>query len=102
MKSIHPRQKICVCRLDGVSELRREIIGIYKRPDLNLKANIKVRFEEEEAVGSGLVCEYLVNAIKVADEGTPTSNGKPLIFFEGQQDHCLPVHDQSLLLMGTF
>lgn len=97
-----PRQKNCVCRIDGVSELRREIIGVYKKPGLNLKANIKVRFEEEEAVGSGPVREYVVNAIKVVDEGIPTPNGKPLIFFEGEQDHRLPIHDQSLRLMGTF
>ncbi|CAB3995641.1 E3 ubiquitin- ligase UPL2-like [Paramuricea clavata] len=77
-----PRQKICVCRIDG--------------------ANIKVRFEEEEAVGSGPVREYLVNAIKVVDEGILTPNGKPLIFFEGEQDHRPPIHDQSLRLMGTF
>ncbi len=27
---------------------------------------------------------------------------KPLLFFEGQPDHRLPVHDQSLRLTGTF
>ena len=96
------RQKICVCRLDGVVDFRREIIGVYKRPDLDLRANIRVRLDEEEAVGSGPVREFLVNAIKVVDEGIPISHGKPLIFFEGQEDHRLPLHDQSLRLMGSF
>lgn len=42
-----------MCRVDGESELRRDIMGIYKKPDLQLKSNPKVRFEEEDAVGSG-------------------------------------------------
>ena len=96
------RQRICVCRLDGVVEFRREVIGVYKRPDLDLRANLRVRFDEEEALGSGPVREFLVNAIKVVDEGIPNSHGKPLIFFEGKEDHRLPLHDQSLRLMGSF
>ena len=42
--------------------------------------------------------------MQVADEGIPSTSGrsKPLLFFEGQPDHRLPVHDQSLRLTGTF
>ena len=31
-----------------------------------------------------------------------SGKSKPLLFFEGQPDHRLPVHDQSLRLTGTF
>ena len=43
-------------------------------------------------------------AVQVTDEGIASTSGKskPLLFFEGQPDHRLPVHDQSLRLTGTF
>lgn len=99
-----PKQRFSVCRVDGKSELRRDIIGVYKKPDLNLQAVPKVRFEEEHGVGSGPVREFLVLAMEVVDEGIPSSSGqsKPLMFFEGEPDHRLPVHNQSLRLTGTF
>ena len=99
-----PKQRFTVCRVDGKGELGRDIISIYKKPDLKLRAVPKVRFEEEDAVGSGPVREFLVLAMDVVDEGIPSCSGqsKPLIFFEGQPDHRLPVHDQSLRLTGAF
>ena len=47
------KQRISVSRVDGVMELRKEIKGVYKKPDTNFKVNSKIRFEEEEGVGSG-------------------------------------------------
>lgn len=90
--------------MDGKSELRKEIIGIYKKLDLKLRAVPKVRFEELDGVGSGPVREFLVLAMEVVDEGIPSDSGrsKPLIFFEGQPDHRLPVYDQLLRLTGSF
>lgn len=42
--------------------------------------------------------------LQVADEGIPSSSvkSKRLSFFDGQPDHILPEHDQSLWLTGTF
>ena len=48
-----PTQHLCVGRMDGVSEMRRDILGIYKNPKTKLKVTPKVRFEDEAAVGSG-------------------------------------------------
>ncbi|CAH3149321.1 unnamed protein product, partial [Porites lobata] len=39
----------------------------------------KIRFEEEEGVGSGPLREYFVETIRVLDEGIPSSTGKPLL-----------------------
>ncbi|XP_028412049.1 uncharacterized protein LOC114534777 [Dendronephthya gigantea] len=97
-----PHQRFSVCRMDGVAELRRDIIGIYKNQKTNLRAKPKVRFEEEGAVGSGPVREFLSLAMKVVEEGIPSATSKPLIFLEGDKDHLLPIHDQSLRLTGTF
>jgi len=97
-----PAQRIFVSRMDGTTELRRDIMGIYKNPKTKLTANPRVRFEDEDGVGCGPVREFFVNAIKIIDEGIHSSSGKPLIFLEGQADHRLPIHDQSLRLTGAF
>lgn len=68
-----------VCRVDGVTELRREIMGVYKNPKVNLKLG-GTRFEEEEGVGSGPVREYFEESIRVVDEEISSSSGKPIIF----------------------
>ena len=62
-----------------------------------------MRFDEEDAVGDGPVREFLTQAIKVAEEGFPSSGaGKPIAFFEGEPDHRIPVHDSALRLTGSF
>ena len=42
--------------------------------------------------------------MKIADEGlsSPCGKTKPIIIFEGQTNHCVPIHDQSFRLMGVF
>lgn len=40
--------------------------------------------------------------MRLVDEGIPSASGKPLLFFEGQANHRIPVHDQSLRLTGAF
>lgn len=97
-----PAQRILVSQMDGTTELRRDIMSIYKNPKTKLTANPRVRFEDEDGVGCGPVREFFVNAIKIIDEGIHSSSGKPLIFLEGQADHRLPIHDQSLRLTGAF
>ena len=91
-----------VNQIDGAANLRRDIIGIYKNPKTNLRAIPRVVFEED-GVGNGPRREFLQCAMKTVEEGIlSTGSGKAMPFFEGQQDHCLPVHDQSLCLTGSF
>lgn len=97
-----PTQRLCVARMDGVSEMRRDILGIYKNPKTKLNVLPKVRLEDEVAVGSGPVREFLSNAMKIIEEGIPSSTSKPIVFLEGRKDHLLPVHDQKLRLTGIF
>lgn len=97
-----PQQRIFVSRLDGIDQLKKEVIGVYKNPKTNLRVGVKVRFEEEDAVGSGPVREYLSIAMNILDEGMSSSGSKKLLFFEGQMDHRLPVHNQSLRATGMF
>ena len=41
-------QRITLSRLDGISDIRKDIMGYYKQSQLKLKAHLKVRFEEED------------------------------------------------------
>lgn len=97
-----PAQRITVSRMDGINELRGDIMGIYKNPKTKLNVNPRVRFEGEDGVGCGPVREFFVNAIKIIDEGIHSSCGKPVVFLEGEADHRLPIHDQALRLTGAF
>ena len=97
-----PEQRIFVSRMDGDEQLKREVLGVYKNPQTNLRVGLKVRFEEEDAVGSGPVREYLSIAVNILDEGMLLSSNKKLLFFEGEADHRFPTHNQSLCVTGTF
>lgn len=96
-----PRQLFRVCRSEGVEQLKLDILGAYKNPNTNLKANLRVCFEGEEGVGTGPVREFLFYAVKLAGEGIdfPT---KPIIYFEGEEEHKVPVHNQALRQTGSF
>ena len=99
-----PRQLFSVCRMDGEEELKLDIFGNYKDKKKNFRAEPRVRFENEVGVGSGPVREFLLSAMRIVDEGLGSSGAatKPIIFFEGEKNHRIPIHDQSLRLMGSY
>jgi hypothetical protein len=81
--------------------MKRDILGLYKDPRKSLKACPKVRFEGEEGVGAGPVREFFVCALGIPREGM-SGTGRPVVYFEGEADHVLPVHNQMLQQMGAF
>lgn len=89
-------------RLDGPDQLKKDVIGVYENPSTKLRVGLKVCFEEEDAVGSGPVREFLTIAVNILDEGISSSGSKKLLFFEGHTDHRIPVHNQSLRVTGTY
>ena len=93
-----------VSRMEGSEALKGGIFVYYKDRKTKFRAHSRVRFEGEEGVVSGPVREFLLNAMKIADEGLSSPCGKtnPIIFFEGQTNHRVPIHDQSLRVMGAF
>ena len=96
-----PRQRFVVSREDGMEELKRDILSYYKDCSCKLNAKIRVKFEGEEGVGNGPIREFLLCAMKIAQDGI--GGGKRhIIFFEGEKDHILPVHDQTLRCTGSF
>ena len=49
-----PRQLFSISRMEGIEELKRDVLVAYKSKP-NLKARPRERFEEEEGAGSGRV-----------------------------------------------
>ncbi len=83
--------------------MKNDVLSVYKNPNTNLRVAPKVRFEDESAVGSGPIREFLSIAMKTIEEGiNDPATSKVTVFFEGQQDHRVPVHNQCLCLTGMF
>lgn len=98
----HP-QRIFLSRMDGVNELKNDIISLYKSPSTSLRVVPRVRFEDESAVGSGPIREFLSLAMKILEEGIDDpATSKATLFFECEEDHRIPVHNQCLRLTGMF
>ena len=90
-----------VLREDGIEELKRDILSCYKNNQCRLRAIPRVRFEGEEGLGSGPIREFLMCAMNIVQEGID-KHGKPLKFFEGEKEHKLPIHEQTLRCTGAF
>lgn len=78
-----PRQLFSVSRMEGNEELQCDILPHYKDRGNNFRAIPRVRFEDEEGVGSGPAREFLLSAMKIADEGLGSSRSreKPILFW---------------------
>ncbi len=85
------RQRFTVSREDRLEELKKDILGCYKSPQVKLRAKLRVKFEGEEGVGSGPIREFLLCAMKIVEDGVEKC-GKPFLFFEGEEDHKVPIH----------
>ena len=83
------RQRFMVSREDGLEELKKDILGCYKNPHIKLRAKPCIKFEGESGVGSGPVREFLLCSMKIVEDGIE-KEGKPLLFFEGEEDHKVP------------
>ena len=78
-----------------MEEFKRDILSHYK--DSRVKFNVKprVRFEGEEGVGNGPIREFFLCSMRIVCEGIG-GNSRPIIFFEGEKDHLVPIHDLTL------
>ena len=90
-----------VSREDGLEELKKDILGCYKNPCIKLRAKPRIIFEGESGVGSGPVREFLLCSMKIVEDGIE-KEGKPLLFFEGEEDYKVPIHNHALRCTGAF
>ena len=95
------RQRFMVSREDGLEEIKKDILGCYKNPCIKLRAKPRVIFEGESGVGSSPVREFLLCSMKIVEDGIE-KEGKPLLFFEGEEDYKVPVHNHALRCTGAF
>ncbi len=65
-----------------------------------LKLGFEFVLKKRMAVGAGPVGEFRTIAVNIIDEGIIWSGSKKLLFFKGQADHHLPVHNHSLQVTG--
>ncbi|KAJ7377519.1 hypothetical protein OS493_028502 [Desmophyllum pertusum] len=80
--------------------LFRDIVGIYKRADQDLRRRPDVTFEGEEGVDAGgPTLEFLWLALSQMKNG----DGREISLFEGaSHGHLLPIHRTSYLNSGLF
>ena len=98
----HYPDSVSLCQeRNGIDELKKDILSHYKDSQCKLKAKPRVRFEGEEGVGSGPIREFLLCTMLIPQDGIGGIR-KPVIFFEGEQDHLIPIHDQTLRCTGSF
>ena len=104
IKTIHEdltRQRFTVSRKDGWEELKKDILCCCKNRQVKLTEKPKVKFEGEAGMGSGPIRELLLFSMKLVEDGIE-KEGKPLLFFEGEENHKIPVHYQALRRTGAF
>ena len=79
--------------------LFRDVVGIYKRAQDDLRKRPNVTFENEEGVDAGgPTREFLWLALCQMGQG----DGGKISLFEGSRGHRLPVHSTSYLDSGLF
>ena len=101
MQRDKPRERFFVSRMEGNEELKNDILGLYKYPRKNLRVPPRVRFEGEERFGAGPVREFFCLCHEDSTRRVH-AEGRPILFFEGELDHLLPIHNQIWQQMGAY
>lgn len=96
-----PREVFHIDRMQDPNDIKLDIMGCYKSGKRNLKATPRIIFENETGVGSGPVSEFLNCSIKLVTEGFDNM-GKTTLFFEGEKDHKIPVHNTAVRQAGGY
>ena len=78
-----------------MEELKSDILSNNKNFNCKLNAKPHVKF------GNGPVKEFFLPAIKIAQDGIGGGR-RHIIFFEGEKDHIVSVHDQTRQCTGSF
>lgn len=87
-----PPMRIYVNRMK--EEFSADVLTIYKKPNPGLNSTLRVKFENEAAVGEGPVREFFSTLMGFLHDGFPldgAGQGQLTMIFEGQEDHKLPI-----------
>lgn len=98
-----PPMRIYVNRMN--EEFSADVLAIYKKPNPGLNSTLRVKFENEVAVGEGPVREFFSTLMEFLHDGFPLDGeglGKLTEVFEGQEDHKLPIPNALLRNAGFY
>ena len=98
-----PPMRIYVNRMN--EEFSADVLAIYKKPNPGLNSTLRVKFENEVAVGEGPVREFFSTLMGFLHDGFPLDGeglGKLTEVFEGQEDHKLPIPNALLRNAGFY
>ena len=98
-----PPMRIYVNRMN--EEFSADVLAIYKKSNPGLNSTLRVKFENEVAVGEGPVREFFSTLMGFLHDGFPLDGeglGKVTEVFEGQEDHKLPIPNALLRHAGFY
>ena len=98
-----PPMRIYINRMK--EEFSTDVLTIYKKPNPELSSTLRVKFENEVAVGEGPVREFFSTLMGFLHDGFPldgAGHGKLTKVFEGQEDHKLPIPNALLRNAGFY
>ena len=98
-----PPMRIYVNRMN--EEFTADVLAIYKKPNPGLNSTLRVKFENEVAVGEDPVREFFSTLMGFLHDGFPldgVDQGKLTKVFEGEEDHKLPIPNALLRNVGFY
>ena len=96
-----PPLRIYVNRMK--EEFTADVLSIYKKANPCFRSNLRVKFENERAVGEGPVREFFSLLMRFIQNGLYLDDPAQLVmFFEGETDHKIPVPNALLCKAGLY
>lgn len=96
-----PPMRIYINRMK--EEFSADVLTIYKKPNPGLRSTLRVKFENEAAVGEGPVREVFSTLMGFLQDGFPLDSEEQLtMIIKGQEDHKLPIPNALLCNAGFY
>lgn len=96
-----PPLRIFVNRM--TEEFTADVLSIYKKANPCFRSNLRVKFENERAVGEGPVREFFSILMAFIQNGLYLDDPEQLtMLFEGETDHKIPVPNALLCNSGLY
>lgn len=96
-----PPLRIFVNRM--TEEFTADVLSIYKKANPCFRSNLRVKFENERAVGEGPVREFFSILMGFVQNGLYLDDPEQLtMLFEGETDHKIPVPNALLCNSGLY
>ena len=95
LESDEPPLRVFIDRMQV--EFASDEMIIYKKPNPSFCSRVRVRFDNERALGGGPVREFFSLRMGMVQNGFPPQESKLTLVFKGQVDHKVPVPNVILM-----